>query len=205
MTVELKLTATSRKDAGKGASRRLRRAKKLPAVLYGGGEDAVSLELSAQEIDRLLNVEAFFSQILTVEVDGKAQQAILKDMQRHPFKPLITHIDLQRVKANTKMRTHIPLHFIGEEAVIKREGGMILRDLIEVEIECLPKDLPQHIEVDVSELKLGESLHLSSLKLPAGVTVPALELGADHDISVVTLAASRVSAADEGEAGEEEG
>lgn len=205
MTVELKLTAQKRTDVGKGASRRLRHAKKLPAVLYGGNEDVVLLQLDAPQVNRLLEEEAFYSQILTLEIDGKAQSAVLKDMQRHPFKPVVLHMDLQRVKAGTKMRAHIPLHFLNQEDVARATGGIVHHDMIEVEVECLPKNLPQFIEVDVKGLKLGDALHLSDLKLPKGVTLPELAHGPEHDLPVVSIAGKRGPSADEseGEGGEE--
>lgn len=208
MPIEMKLTATKRTDLGKGASRRLRRARKVPAVLYGGHKDAIALTLEAQQVLRLMDEEAFYSQIIAVEVDGKAEQAVVKDIQRHPFKPLVSHVDLQRVVADEVLRSRIPLHFTGQEELIKSTGGVFLHELNEVEIECLPNDLPQHIEVDCSGLQVGESLHLADLKLPAGVTIPALAQGPDHNVAVVTLTPPRVSeeaAAEEGaaEAGEE--
>ena len=210
MPVEMKLTAVTRTDLGKGASRRLRRARKVPAVLYGGQKGAVALTLEAQQVLRLMDEEAFYSQIITVEVDGKAEQAVVKDIQRHPFKPLVSHIDLQRAVADQMLRSRIPLHFTGQEELVKSTGGVFLHELTEVEIECLPKDLPQYIEVDCSGLQVGESLHLADLKLPAGVTIPALSQGPDHNVAVVTLTPPRVSeeaAAEEGaaeaEAGEE--
>lgn len=207
MSIELKLDAELRADLGRGASRRLRHAGKVPAIVYGGHKDPVSVTLLASQINRLQQEEAFYSQILTIVIDGKKHQAVLKDMQRHPFKPIVLHIDLQRVIAGEKMKTSVPVHLLGEEELLKKlGGGMISRDLQEVEIECLPKDLPAAIEVDVSGLTLGASLHLSDLKLPKGVTIPALALGGDHNISVVSLHSTRADvsggAGEEGEAGE---
>jgi large subunit ribosomal protein L25 len=207
MPVELKLNAENRADLGKGASRRLRRAKKVPAVLYGGHQDAVSLQLDMLQLDRLMKEEAFYSQILTLDINGKAESAQVKALQRHPVKPLVLHVDLQRVVAGELMHSHVPLHFLGEEAAVKATGGVIHHDMIEVEVECLPRDLPQYIEVDVTSLTPGGSIHLSELKLPQGVTIPALAQGADHDLPVVSMSAPRVAAegTGAGEAGEAAG
>jgi large subunit ribosomal protein L25 len=204
MPVELKLNAEKRADLGKGASRRLRRAKKVPAVLYGGHQDATALTLDAQQVLRLMQEEAFYSQILTLDIGGQTEQAVVKDIQRHPFKPLVSHIDLQRIVAGETFRSHIPLHFIREEEAVKAHGGVIHHDMIEVEVECLPKDQPQYIEVDCSRLTVGASLHLSDLKLPEGVRITALAQGPDHDLPVVSLHAARVAAEEEpaAEAGE---
>lgn len=204
MPVELKLTAETRADLGKGASRRLRRAKKVPAVLYGGHKESTALTLASQQLLRLMEEEAFYSQIITVEVDGKAEQAVVKDIQRHAFKPLVAHVDLQRVVANEALRAHIPLHFMNQEAPVKAHGGVIHHDMVEVEVECLPKDLPQYIEVDCGQLTVGGSIHLSEIKLPKGVTIPALAQGSDHDLPVVSLHASRVSAEEAAAPAEEE-
>lgn len=206
MPVELKLTAEKRTDLGKGASRRLRRAHKVPAVLYGGHGEALPLTLNAPQVVRLMEEEAFYSQILTVTVDGKNEQAVVKDIQRHPFKPLVAHIDLQRVVAGELLRTRIPLHFIGQEELLKVHPGVLQHELIDVEVECLPQDLPQNIEVDLTGLTVGASIHLSELKLPKGVSLPALVQDAEHDIPVVTLQAARVTAEEaeaEAETGEE--
>jgi len=207
MAVELKLNAENRADTGKGASRRLRRAKKVPAVLYGGHKEPVNLQVDALQLERLLQEEAFYSQILTLDFGGKTEQAQLKALQRHPVKPVVLHLDLQRVVADELMRAHVPLHFLGEEAATKTSGGLIHHDLIEIEIECLPRNLPQYIEVDVSNLAVGQALHLSQLKLPEGVSIPALALGEGHDLPVVSLVASRMGGGEEeaaGEAGEAE-
>jgi large subunit ribosomal protein L25 len=204
MAIELKLDAEKRTDLGKGASRRLRRAKKIPAILYGGKGEPSSLQLAEQQLARLLEEEAFYTQIISVQVGGKKEQAVLKAVQRHPFKPLILHIDLQRVVAGQKLTSHIPLHFINEE-VVKKAGGVLHHDVNEVEVECLPKDLPQFIEVDCSGLTPGVSLHLSDLKLPKGVILPALAQGPEHDTPIASVSTPRggAAAAEEGEPGEE--
>lgn len=194
MSVELKLDAEKRTDQGKGASRRLRRAKKLPAVLYGAGKEAVSIQLDEEQVLRLMREETFFSQIIDIKLGKQSEQALLKDMQRHPFKPLVSHMDFQRVKAGEKLTTHIPIHFLNEDkAKGVKEGGMIHHDMIEVEIQCMPKDIPEYLEVDVAELEIGDSVHLSQLAVPKGVEIPSLSNDPEHDPTVVSIHAPRVS------------
>ncbi len=212
MASSFELNANIRQDMGKGASRRLRRDNKVPAVLYGGGQEAVSLTLQHNTLVHNLENEAFYSHILTVNVDGKAEKAVLKDLQRHPFKPSIIHLDLQRVNENEKLRMNVPVHFMGEDvAPGVKAGGAIQHLANDVEISCLPKDLPEFIEADLSTLNIDETLHLSDLKLPQGVELIALTHGADHDLSVAAIhmpkvAAEPVEAAVEtGEASEGEG
>lgn len=194
MSVELKLDAEKRTDKGKGASRRLRRAKKLPAVLYGAGKEAVSIQLQEEQVLRLMREETFFSQIIDIKLGKQTEQALLKDMQRHPFKPLVSHLDFQRIKAGEKLTTHIPIHFLNEEkAKGVKEGGVIHHDMIEIEIECLPKDIPEYLEVDVSELEIGDSVHLSQVAVPKGVEIPSLNNDPEQDPTVVSIHAPRVT------------
>jgi len=193
MAISFELNAEPRTDTGKGASRRLRRAGKVPAIMYGGGKDPESLTLSHNEIIRNLEHEAFYSHILTVRVGGNDTQAILRDLQRHPSRPLVLHMDLQRVSATEKLKTHVPLHFLGEDtAPGVKAGGLVAHDLTEVMVECLPKDLPEYIEVDISGLDIGDALHLSDLKVPAGITLTELTRGEGHDLAVVAIHARRV-------------
>ena len=193
MAISFELNAEPRTDTGKGASRRLRHAGKVPAILYGGGKDPESLTLLHNEILRNLDHEAFYSHILNVRVGGNTTRAILRDLQRHPSKPTIMHVDLQRISESEKLRAHVPLHFLGEEvAPGAKAGGLVSHELIEVMIECLPRDLPEFIEVDLSGLAIGESIHLSDLSLPAGVSLPELARGEGHDLAVVSIHAKRV-------------
>ena len=193
MAISFELNAEPRADTGKGASRRLRHAGKVPAIMYGGGKDPEALTLSHNEVLRNLQHEAFYSHILTVKAGGTVTQAILRDLQRHPSKAVIMHMDLQRISATEKLKTHAPVHCIGEEvAPGVKAGGLVSHDLTEVAIECLPKDLPEYIEVDVSGLDVGDSIHLSDLKVPEGVTLIDLARGDDHDSSVVSMHAKRV-------------
>lgn len=199
MNLSFEIQAETRQDVGKGASRRLRKANKIPAILYGADQPAQSLVLDHELLLRSLAQEAFYSHILTVNVDGKPQQAVLKAVQRHPYKPRILHVDLLRTSAKQKLRMHVPLHFLGEEVAPGiKAGGLISHHLIEVEIECLPADLPEYLEVDVSELPLNGLLHLSEIKLPKGVSIPVLAQGPEQDQVVVSIHLQRV-ATEEGE------
>ena len=193
MAISFELTAESRTDTGKGASRRLRHAGKTPAIIYGSGKDPQALTLSHNEVLRNLEHEAFYSHILSIKIDGSETRAILRDLQRHPSRPVILHMDLQRISETEKLKTHAPLHFIGEDvAPGVKEGGLVSHDLTEVSIECLPKDLPEFIEVDVSALDIGDSIHLSGLTVPEGVTLIELARGEGHDQSVVSVHVKRI-------------
>ena len=187
MSTDFVVEAETRLEQGSSASRRLRRAGKLPAILYGGHQDPVAITLDHNAIMLNLRNDAFYSHVLTVNLDGKAERAILRDVQRHPFKPTLTHVDLLRVSADEAIRVHVPLHFLNEEACkgVKTGGGMINRQMNEVEVECLPGDLPEAIEVDVANLGVGDSMHLSDLVLPAGVALVALTHGEAQDQAVV--------------------
>jgi len=200
------LDAEVRTDLGKGASRRLRHADKVPAILYGGEEAPVSLTLDHNKVINAADFEAFYSHVLTLNIGGKKVEALLKDVQRHPFKPKITHLDFQRVIAGQDVHTSVPIHFINEEKCQAVKDGGIAEHLVnEVEITCLPKDLPEFIEVDMANVEMEQTLHLSDLTLPAGVT--SVELAKEdeaHDLAVVTIKpAPKAPAADEAE-GEED-
>jgi len=199
------LEAESRSDMGKGASRRLRRDGKVPAIMYGGDENPQSITFSHSEILKRLDHEAFYSHILTVNVDGKASKAVLRDMQRHPSKPVIMHMDFQRVDENKPIRVHVPLHFIGEDIApgVKTGGGMVSHELIEVELEVLPHNLPEFIEVDISGLNVGDSLHLTDLNLPESGSLVELARGEGHDQPVVSIHARRGGGDETEEAAEE--
>lgn len=190
------ITATARGDEGKGASRRLRRAGQVPAVVYGGHADPVSVQLSHNQVWHASQNEWFYASILTLEVDGKSERVLLRDMQRHPFKQQIMHLDFMRVSENEVIRARVPLHFLNQDTspAGKSAGVVVTHDLNEVEVSCLPKDLPEFIEVDLGALKVGDIVHLSEVKLPAGVEIPALKLGKEHDVAVVTARHARVDA-----------
>jgi large subunit ribosomal protein L25 len=189
---------------GKGASRRLRRDGKIPAIMYGGDEQPQSITLMHNELAKRLSHEAFYSHILTVNVDGKASKAVLRDIQRHPSKPVIMHMDFQRVDENKPIRVHVPLHFIGADVApgVKTGGGLVTHEMIEVELEVLPKHLPEFIEVDVSNMDVGDSLHLTDLKLPETGSLVELARGEGHDQPVVSIHARRGGGEDTEAAGE---
>ncbi|MBQ4834521.1 50S ribosomal protein L25/general stress protein Ctc [Pseudoalteromonas sp. MMG010] len=188
--------AELRVETGTGASRRLRREDKVPAILYGANKDAVSLSFAHKDMIKAQESEGFYTHILTLNVGGEKVEAILKDIQRHPFKPKLTHLDFQRVDASQELHTKVPLHFIGEEAVTKA-GATVVHQLTEVEITCLPKSLPEFIEVNVAELVVGDSVHISDLNFPAGVSSVDLAKGEDHDQSIVTIKANKSAPAED--------
>jgi len=190
MKTSFELTAEFRETQGKGASRRLRHEGKVPAILYGGHLEARALTLSHQKLAIMLDNERFYSTILSLKVGSETQAAILKDVQRHPFKNAILHVDFQRVEENEKIRIAIPLHFKGEAVSpgVKSQGGIVSHMRTEVEVSCLPKDLPEFIEVDLSGLALNESIHLSQLKIPEGVQLVDL---AKEDSAVVAIHSPR--------------
>lgn len=196
MSISFELNAQVRHDSGKGASRRLRREGKVPAILYGGGQEPVALVLEQDPVRHSLENEAFYSHILTVNVDGQAVQAVLKDLQRHSYRPIILHMDLQRISETEELRMHVPLHFIGEAVApgVKLSGGIFSHLETDVEISCLPRHLPEYLEVDVSNMQLNEALHLSDIKLPEGVRIIALSHGVEHDLPVVSIHIPRAAA-----------
>ncbi len=203
---QFEVNAQARQDQGKGASRRLRRAGQVPAIVYGAGKEATPVTVRHSEMLRHLEHESFYSHILTLNLDGKTEQVVLKDLQRHPAKPIIMHADFMRVSETEKLTMHVPLHFLNETACVgvKQGGGVVSHQMVELEIRCLPKDLPEFIEVDLLNLQLGQMIHLSELQLPAGVEIPALAHGTEHDLPVVTIHKGHGGAtADGGEATEE--
>ncbi|MEE2003121.1 50S ribosomal protein L25/general stress protein Ctc [Alkalimonas sp. MEB108] len=197
------LDAEVRTDLGKGASRRLRHEDKVPAIIYGGHKDALSITLEHSKLLKAQSFESFYSHILTLNVGKEKIQAIVKDMQRHPFKPKIMHVDFQRVEAGHELHTTVPLHFLNEDVAIKK-GGVVVHGANEVEINVLPKDLPEFIEVDLSNVEIGQTLHLSDLVAPKGVTFTQLSKGEGHDLAVVSVnkPAGKAVDADEGDAAE---
>ncbi len=205
MSTEFVLHAEIRTDLGKGASRRLRRTGKVPAVMYGAHRDPVALTLDHDQLFHNLENEAFYSHILTIKLPDGEEQAILKDLQRHPAKPVVLHVDLQRVSAKEAIRVHVPLHFVNEESCPGvKAGGLVTHNMTEVEISCLPGDLPEYIEVDLAKMELDDTLHLSDLALPKGVELVELSHGAEHDQPVAAIHLPR-GARDEEEAEAAEG
>ncbi len=194
MSDNIVINAKVRNDLGKGASRRLRRnAEMMPAILYGGKDEPQSLMVLHREMAKAAENEALYSSILDINVDGTVVQGILKDLQRHPARPIILHADFLRVDRNKKIQVHVPLHFINEEQSpgVKMEGARVQHNMVEVEVSCLPDDLPEYIDVDMLEANRGDSVHISDLKLPQGVDSVALSHGEDHDLPVASLAAPK--------------
>jgi large subunit ribosomal protein L25 len=215
------ITAEIREDVGKGASRRLRHAGKVPAVIYGGQSDPVSLTVQQEELLHAASNESFFASILEIKVGkDRTQQVVVRDMHRHPYKPVIMHIDFMRVSAEQILKISVPIHFIGEEEspAGKASGVVIQHQVTEVEIAALPKDIPEFLSVDLSSIEAGDAVMLSSIELPEGVTIPALETeGEEYDIPLANAihikedqgtgaaaAAEAEAALAEGELGEDE-
>lgn len=187
MSISFELAAEERTQTGTGASRRLRRENKLPAVLYGGGKDPQSITLDHETVLHQAENESFYSQILTINIGKNKERAIIKEVLRHPYKPKLVHIDLQRVSDTEKVRVNVPLHFVGEDKApgVKLSKGIVNHLMTNIEISCLAKDLPEFIEVDLSELKENESAHVSDIKLPAGIEIPALATGNDQPVASI--------------------
>ncbi|WP_295884771.1 50S ribosomal protein L25/general stress protein Ctc [uncultured Thiohalocapsa sp.] len=203
MSEIFEVVAQPRTDGGKGASRRLRRQGLVPGIVYGGHRDPQMVSVLHSELYRQLDYEAFYSSILNLKLDGETTQVVLKDLQRHPAKPFIIHVDFQRISAKDKLRMSVPLHFEHEAtAVGVKKGGVVSHNLTELEISCLPKDLPEYIAVDMAAMEIGDVLQVSDLKLPAGVELTA---AMDADTPVVSIhAAYGGSAEEEGAEGEGE-
>ena len=192
-TFELK--AEVRTDMGKGASRRLRRTQAVPAIIYGGSSEPQSITLAHNELMHHLENEAFYSHVLSLNVDGTTEQVVLRDLQRHPFKAIILHADFMRIDNKSTLTMNVPLHFLNEEkaAGVKNEGGIVSRLMTELEVSCLAKDLPEYIEIDLIDLNVGDSVHLSEVSVPEGVELVALSHGDDHDhdLAVVSIVKPR--------------
>ena len=209
MKIEIK--AKERKSKGTGASRRLRHEGSTPGILYGGVKDAISLEIDTKELFMQFRHEAFHASILTLNLEGKKESVILRDFQMHPVRNNIQHIDFQRINENEKISVKVPFHFINEETApgVKIEGGLVSHIMTEIDISCLPKDLPQYIEVDLGELAMGESIHLSEVTVPDGVELTSLT--DENDPAITSISKPKVvveeeivtEASEEGEEGEE--
>jgi|TARA_B110000438_G_scaffold136215_1_gene131674 large subunit ribosomal protein L25 len=191
---DFELNAELRTDKGKGASRRLRRnADMIPAILYGAGKDPQSLTLAHKDIHKACENEAFFSHIITINADGDSQQAIIKDLQRHPAKDRIMHADFLRIQMDQAITVEVPLHFLNEDSClgVRQGGGNVSHNMTSIEISCLPGDLPEYIEVDIEDLDLGDAIHMSGLKLAEELSIPSLQQGPDHDHVVVSVNAPK--------------
>ncbi|MFK8021047.1 MAG: 50S ribosomal protein L25/general stress protein Ctc [Pseudomonadales bacterium] len=208
MSDEFVLHAQSRKDLGKGASRRLRRNQDhMPAIVYGGNGDPVNISIQHKDMLKATQNEAFYSHIIELDIDGTSEDVIIKDLQRHPAKLRLIHADFLRIVKGQKITVNVPLHFINEDQCkgVKMQGGQVLHSATDMEISCLPKDLPEYIEVDMIAVELGEQVHLSDVKLPEGVESVALSHGPDHDLSIAAVNAPKGSSDEEaadGDAGD---
>lgn len=196
-----KITATSRNDEGKGASRRLRRAGQLPAIVYGGDAAPQNIQLSQEKVWVASQHEWFYSSIMDLEVDGKVQQVLLRDMQRHPYRQIIMHLDFQRVSASEAIRVNVPLRLVNAEnsPAGKTAGVVLTQELNDVEVICLPGDLPEAIDVDLANMEIGDTVHLSEVVLPKGVEL-AVKIEGDHNPAVAVARHARVEAEPEGDA-----
>jgi large subunit ribosomal protein L25 len=196
MSDQFEINAEAREDKGKGASRRLRRlANQVPGIIYGGGKEPQPLTMISKDLEKSLENEAFFSHVLTINVGKTKEKAILKDLQRHPSKNTVMHADFLRVDDKVALKVHVPIHFLNEAECqgVKLEGGMIQHQTTDIEVQCLPSDIPAFIEVDMLKVATGDIVHLSDIILPEGVTSVALSLGESHDLAVASVMAPKVT------------
>jgi large subunit ribosomal protein L25 len=195
----IEISATARTTQGKGASRRLRHAGRVPGILYGGGKPAESIELDQQELALKLKLEAFHASILTLDLSGARQQVLLRDLQMHPWRSQVLHVDFQRVAKDRKVRMKVPLHFVNADIApgVKTAGGSVNHVMTELEVSCLPDDLPEYVEVDLSELQMGHSIRLAGLKLPKGVESVQLRGGEDAVVATIPVPKAKVPVEEE--------
>ncbi len=194
MSDQFELNAEVREDKGKGSSRRLRRLDNLvPAIIYGGSKDPQPLTLVSKDLEKALENEAFYSHVLTIKVGKSKEKAILKDLQRHPAKERVMHVDFLRIDDNVAIKMHVPIHFLNEDTCVgvKTEGGMIQHQVTDIEVQCLPANIPSYIEVDMLDVIIGQIVHLSDVTLPEGVTSVALSLGESHDLAIASVYAPK--------------
>ena len=204
MSDQFELTAEVRADKGKVASRRLRRlADQIPAIIYGGDKDPQPLTMIRKDLEKALENEAFYSHVLTINVGKDKEKAILKDLQRHPSKDKVMHADFLRVDDKTLVKVNVPIHFLNSDTCkgVKMQGGMIQHQATDIEIQCLPADIPEYIEVDMLEIEIGQIIHLSDITLPENVTSTALALGEDHDLAIASVNAPKGGSEDDIDAG----
>ncbi|MBX3640291.1 MAG: 50S ribosomal protein L25/general stress protein Ctc [Nitrosomonas sp.] len=203
--MKIEVNAEKRTLQGKGASRRLRRLGKTPGIIYGGNGEPQSVELDHNDLYHKLKLEAFHASILTLNVSGSKEQVLLRDIQMHPYKPVVLHVDFQRVDPNKKIHMKVPLHFINADIApgVKTSGGIVSHVLTEVDVTCLPKDLPEFITVDLKDLVAGHTVHLSELSLPDSVEITALTKGDDQAVVAIAIPRSALAsgAAEEDAAG----
>ncbi len=194
MSDHFELNAVVREDLGKGASRRLRRlADQVPAIIYGGDKDPQPLTLIRKDLEKALENEAFYSHVLTINVGKEKQKAILKDLQRHPARESVMHADFLRINENKPIKVHVPIHFVNEAMShgVKTQGGIVQHQTTDIELQCLPSNIPAYIEVDMLEVEIGQIIHLSDITLPESVISVALALGEDHDLAIASIIAPK--------------
>jgi large subunit ribosomal protein L25 len=202
---QFEITAEARELKGKGASRRLRRTGYIPAIVYGAGQEPVNIQLEHNDVLKHTEHEAFYSHILSLKLPTGTERVVLKDMQRHPYKALVLHMDFLRVNEKEKLTMRVPLHFINEETSLGvKSGGVVSHVITELEVLCLPRDLPEYIEVDVANMNLGDTLHLSDITVPSGVEIASLLHGGDDALPVVSIQLPKGGADDAAEASEEQ-
>lgn len=200
MSATFELKAKLRSDLGKCASRRLRKIGKIPAIVYGNDMPNQPIIVNDIEVINKLNNQAFYSHVLILDLDGHKENVILRDLQRHPFKPTILHMDFLRVRADRRLSVHVPIHFINEENArgVKHQGGVVNRTLIDIELSCFPKDLPEYIEIDIVNLGIGEAIHLTDIKLPDGVELANHILPrSEQDSIIVSIQHARIDETDQ--------
>jgi len=198
MSSVFEFNAVNRAVAGTSSAKASRRNGNIPAIIYGGGAEPELVELNHNDVEKSLMNEAVYSHILELNVGGKVQNAILKAMQRHPAKSQILHMDFMRVSMNEKIKVHVPLHFINEaDSVGVKAGGVVMHSMVEVEVACLPANLPEFIEVDLANIDIGDSVHLKELVVPEGVDIIALTHGEDHNLTVALVTKSRAAVSDD--------
>ncbi|HEY8519197.1 MAG TPA: 50S ribosomal protein L25/general stress protein Ctc [Gammaproteobacteria bacterium] len=187
MKAAFELTGEPRPVCGRAVNRRLRRNGKVPAVMYGGGKEPLPLAIDHSALLRQIGREAFYTSIITLDLNGEKQQVVVKEVQRHPVKPLVLHLDFQRVVEDQEITLYVPIHFLGEAVAkgVKEQGGEIQHLMTEVEVICLPRYLPEYLELDVSQMELNDILHLSDIPLPEGVALVALRQGHDHPVVAI--------------------
>ena len=200
------LKAEPRNELGKSAVRRLRRSGRIPGTVYGANKEPQSISLSHNEVLHQLDHEAFYSSILTINVSAESERVVVKDLQRHPYKSEILHIDFLRIDEKQKITMRVPIHFVNEHQCVgvRTGGGMVSRIMTELEISCLPRDLPEYIDVDLIDINVGEAVHLSDIVLPEGVEIYALQHGGDSSASVASVNVPKVSVDDIEEQEEEQ-
>ncbi|SER57432.1 large subunit ribosomal protein L25 [Nitrosomonas sp. Nm51] len=205
--MKIEVSADKRSVQGKGASRRLRGSGRLPGIIYGGDDAPQSIEMDHNDMFYKLKMEAFHASILTLNVSGKKEQVLLRDVQMHPYKQLVLHIDFQRIDPKNKIHMKVPLHFINADIApgVKTSGGIVSHVLTEVDVTCLPKDLPEFITVDLIDLVAGHTLHLSDVTVPENVEITALAKGDDQAVATITIPRAALSSGSEAEDGEAEG